>query len=76
MSNEAIDILNDELTRIRSQLLKLQAEEKEAVRLLKRLKDVANERVLAEELDEKFDNGEDVMGYFDLSKAKRPNEKL
>jgi hypothetical protein len=27
----------------------------------------------AEELDEKFDNGEDVSAYFDLTKARRPN---
>jgi len=29
--------------------------------------------ITAEELDEKFDNGEDVSAYFDLSKARRPN---
>ncbi len=27
----------------------------------------------AEELDDKFDNGEDVSAYFDLTKARRPN---
>ncbi len=27
----------------------------------------------AHEIDEKFDNGEDVSEYFDLSKATRPN---
>jgi len=27
----------------------------------------------AEELDAKFDAGEDVLEYFDLSKARRPN---
>ena len=31
------------------------------------------ERITAEELDEKFDNGEDVSAYFDFSKARRPN---
>lgn len=30
------------------------------------------ENITAEELDEKFDNGEDVLKYFDLSTAKRP----
>lgn len=29
----------------------------------------------AKEFDKKFDNGEDVLEYFDLSKAKRPNIK-
>lgn len=29
----------------------------------------------AEELDEKFDNGEDVSEYFDWSKARRPNQE-
>jgi hypothetical protein len=29
--------------------------------------------ITAQELDEKFDNGEDVSAYFDLSKARRPN---
>lgn len=29
----------------------------------------------AEELDEKFDAGEDVLEYFDLTKARRPNLK-
>ena len=27
----------------------------------------------AEELDEKFDNGEDISAYVDWSKARRPN---
>lgn len=30
----------------------------------------------AEELDAKFDNGEDVSAYFDFTKAKRPNQEL
>ena len=29
----------------------------------------------AHELDEKFDNGEDVSAYFDWSKARRPNQE-
>jgi hypothetical protein len=29
--------------------------------------------ITAEELDEKFDNGEDVSAYFDLTKVRRPN---
>ena len=29
--------------------------------------------ITAQELDEMFDNGEDVSAYFDLSKARRPN---
>ena len=29
--------------------------------------------ITAQELDEKFDNGEDVSAYFDLTKARRPN---
>lgn len=29
----------------------------------------------AAELDEKFDNGEDVSEYFDWSKARRPNQE-
>ena len=33
----------------------------------------ALEIITAEELDTKFDNGEDVSEYFDLSKARRPN---
>ena len=33
----------------------------------------ARESITAQELDEKFDNGEDVSAYFDLSKARRPN---
>lgn len=31
--------------------------------------------ITAAELDEKFDNGEDVSEYFDWSKARRPNEQ-
>lgn len=31
--------------------------------------------ITAEELDEKFDNGEDVSEYFDWSKARRPNQE-
>ena len=34
----------------------------------------ARESITAEELDEKFDNGEDVSEYFDWSKARRPNQ--
>ena len=30
----------------------------------------------ATELDEKFDNGEDVSEYFDLSTMRRPNQEL
>ena len=33
---------------------------------------MATKNITAEELDEKFDNGEDVLQYFDLSTAKRP----
>ena len=33
------------------------------------------ERIEAQELDEKFDNGEDVSEYFDWSKARRPNQE-
>ena len=29
----------------------------------------------AEELDEKFDNGEDISEYFDFSKARRINQQ-
>ena len=29
--------------------------------------------ISAEELDRRFDNGEDVLDYFDLSRARRPN---
>jgi hypothetical protein len=35
----------------------------------------ARETITAEELDEKFDNGEDVSAYFDWSKARRPNQE-
>ncbi len=31
--------------------------------------------ISASELDERFDNGEDVMEFLDLSKAERPNQK-
>jgi hypothetical protein len=31
--------------------------------------------ITAEELDEKFDNGEDVSAYFDRSKMRRPNQE-
>ena len=30
--------------------------------------------ITAKEFDEKFDNGEDISEYLDLSKAMRPNE--
>ena len=33
------------------------------------------ERITAEELDEKFDNGEDVSAYFDWSKMRSPNQE-
>lgn len=29
----------------------------------------------AKTLDEKFDGGEDILGAFDLSKARRPNQE-
>lgn len=32
----------------------------------------APERISAEELDRRFDDGEDVSGYFDWSRATRP----
>ena len=35
----------------------------------------ARETITAEELDEKFDNGEDISAYFDWSKARRPNQE-
>jgi hypothetical protein len=35
----------------------------------------ARETITAEELDTKFDNGEDVSAYFDWSKARRPNRE-
>ncbi|MBM3614234.1 MAG: CopG family transcriptional regulator [Alphaproteobacteria bacterium] len=31
--------------------------------------------ITAEELDEMFDNGEDVSTYFDWAKARRPNQE-
>ena len=34
------------------------------------------ERIEAQELDEKFDNGEDVNAYVDWSKARRPNQEV
>jgi len=30
----------------------------------------------AEEFDKRFDNGEDIMEFLDLSKATRPNQEL
>lgn len=33
----------------------------------------ALEPITAQELDEKFDNGEDISAYVDWSKARRPN---
>lgn len=33
----------------------------------------AHETITAQELDEKFDNGEDISAYVDWSKARRPN---
>lgn len=35
----------------------------------------ARETIAPEELDEKFDNGENVGAYFDWSKARRPNQE-
>ena len=35
-------------------------------------KNITAEDITADELEEKFDNGEDVLQYFDLSTAKRP----
>jgi hypothetical protein len=35
----------------------------------------APKAITAAELDEKFDNGEDVSEYFDWSKARRPNQE-
>ena len=32
-------------------------------------------RISAEELERKFDAGEDIMDYLDLSKARRPNRR-
>lgn len=34
------------------------------------------ERISAEELDRRFDDGEDVSAYFDWSKARRPGLEL
>ncbi|NEY91198.1 type II toxin-antitoxin system BrnA family antitoxin [Tabrizicola oligotrophica] len=36
----------------------------------------ARETITAEQLDEMFDNGEDISAYVDWSKARRPNEEL
>jgi hypothetical protein len=33
------------------------------------------EKITAQELDEKFDNGEDVSAYFDFAKTRRPNQE-
>lgn len=33
-------------------------------------------KITAEELDKKFDDGEDITEYMDLSTARRPNKKL
>ena len=30
----------------------------------------------ASEIDSRFDDGEDVLAYFDLSNVKKPNEKI
>ena len=35
----------------------------------------AKEKITAEELDEMFDNGEDISAYVDWSKARRPNQE-
>ena len=35
----------------------------------------APKAITAAELDEKFDNGEDVSEYFDWSKARRPDQE-
>lgn len=35
----------------------------------------AIEKISAQDLDEKFDNGEDVSAYFDFAKARRPNQE-
>lgn len=34
-----------------------------------------HDSITAEELDEKFDNGEDISAYVDWSKARRPNQE-
>lgn len=36
----------------------------------------ARETITTEQLDEMFDNGEDISAYVDWSKARRPNEEL
>ena len=33
---------------------------------------MGTEKITAEELDRRFDDGEDVLAYFDLSSARRP----
>ena len=33
-------------------------------------------KITAEELDKKFDDGEDISEYMDLSTIRRPNKKL
>jgi len=33
-------------------------------------------KITAEELDKKFDNGEDISEYMDLSTIRKPNKKL
>ena len=33
-------------------------------------------KITAKELDEKFDNGEDITEYLDLSSARRPNQEV
>jgi hypothetical protein len=33
-------------------------------------------RITAKEFDEKFDAGEDITPYLDMSSARRPNEEL
>jgi hypothetical protein len=35
----------------------------------------AEEKITAEQLDEMFDNGEDISAYVDWSKARRPNQE-
>ena len=36
---------------------------------------IAPKAITSEEVDEKFDNGEDISAYFDFSKARRPNQE-
>lgn len=35
----------------------------------------SHETITAQELDEMFDNGEDISAYVDWSKARRPNQE-